>query len=93
MRSLGQVVTFLAGTPGVKTLVYVSDGLELRPGADLRAFVDTNCPPAAYHQPTYVLPVELGRDATRLAHPSGETSYVKTSVAIGVDDADEDGGG
>ncbi len=93
MRSLGQVVTFLAGTPGVKTLVYVSDGLELRPGADLRAFVDTNCPPAAYHQPTYVLPVELGRDATRLAHPSGETSYVKTSVAIGVDDADGDGGG
>lgn len=65
--NLGQVVTRLAGTPGMKTLVYVSDSLELRPGADLRAFVDTNCPPGRYGESNYVPPPGLGGAISRLA--------------------------
>ena len=35
LNHLAEVSTFLAGVPGVKTLVYLSDALDLRTGADL----------------------------------------------------------
>lgn len=84
-RNLGQVVTFLAGTPGVKTLVYISDGLELRPGADLRAFVDTTCPPRSYRQSPYVPPTELGGAISRLArHANSNRVTIYTLQSSGL---------
>ena len=46
LRNLGTTSGLLAGVPGVKTLLYVSDRLELRPGEGLLAYVDAVCPQA-----------------------------------------------
>ena len=40
LQHLAEVSTFLAGVPGVKTLLYLSDSLDLRPGNDLIDFVN-----------------------------------------------------
>lgn len=41
---LADTASFLAGLPGPKTLIYVSDGLPTTPGADLMSFVKNLCP-------------------------------------------------
>ena len=41
---LTAVASFLAGLPGPKTLLYVSDALETSPGADLLAYITGVCP-------------------------------------------------
>ena len=46
LENLGTTSGLLAGVPGVKTLLYVSDRLELRPGEGLVAYVDAVCPVA-----------------------------------------------
>lgn len=44
LRHLYQTGVILAGLPGVKTLVYLSDALETEPGAPATAAVGTMCP-------------------------------------------------
>ena len=44
LASLGQLVTALGGLPGPKALIYVSDGLPQRPGAELFHYVGEICP-------------------------------------------------
>jgi len=41
---LTSAARFLAGLPGVKTMLYLSDALERTPGTDLQAFVHGVCP-------------------------------------------------
>jgi VWFA-related protein len=41
---LTSVASFLSGLPGVKTVVYLGNGLETQPGAGLMAFVEDLCP-------------------------------------------------
>jgi len=43
IKHLSQTVSFLGGLPGVKTLVYLSDSLEVIPGTDLFTYATTLC--------------------------------------------------
>ncbi len=44
LRNLTDAASFLAGLPGVKTLLYLSDGLDLQPGAALASYASGLCP-------------------------------------------------
>lgn len=44
LKNLSDIASFLAGLPGVKTLLYLSDGLETNPGAALTAYAAGFCP-------------------------------------------------
>jgi len=44
LTNLAEIATSLAGLPGVKTLVYFSDGLETQPGAALATYANGLCP-------------------------------------------------
>ncbi len=44
MEYLTEAAGFLAGLPGPKTLIYVSDGLAMAPGRDLLSFAKYLCP-------------------------------------------------
>ncbi len=44
LKNLADAASFLAGLPGVKALVYLSDGLDLQPGAALAAYASGLCP-------------------------------------------------
>lgn len=44
LQHLTKTTSFLAGLPGPKTLIYVSDGLPTAPGTDLLSFVKALCP-------------------------------------------------
>lgn len=44
LEHLTDTAGFLAGLPGPKTLIYVSDGLSLAPGKDLLSFAKSLCP-------------------------------------------------
>ena len=44
LKYLSDTASYLAGLPGPKTLIYVSDGLPTTPGSDLMGFVKSLCP-------------------------------------------------
>lgn len=44
LKNLSDIASFLAGLPGVKTLLYLSDGLETNPGAALTEYAAGFCP-------------------------------------------------
>ncbi len=44
LSNLADAASFLAGLPGVKTLLYLSDGLDLQPGAALASYASGLCP-------------------------------------------------
>lgn len=44
LDNLRNVGSFLAGLPGVKSLVYVSDGIDTQPGGALAAYLQALCP-------------------------------------------------
>jgi VWFA-related protein len=44
LTNLSEIATSVAGLPGVKTLVYFSDGLETQPGAALATYANGLCP-------------------------------------------------
>jgi VWFA-related protein len=44
LKYLSDTASYLAGLPGPKTLIYVSDGLPTTPGSDLISFVKSLCP-------------------------------------------------
>lgn len=75
---LTDTASFLAGVPGTKTLLYLSDALETNPGMDLRNFVFGLCPTGSDRQKNLDSPVELGiafQDLTRHANANRVTIY------------------
>ena len=74
---LASVASFLAGVPGVKTLLYLSDALERSPGSDLMNFVNDLCP-QQQSSPMFLISDELSRafrQLTRHANANRVTIY------------------
>ncbi len=97
LANLRDASVFLAGIPGPKTLLYLSDGLILAPGANLMSFVKSMCPGEGVYQR---LDVEQGlnaefRDMTRHAAANRITFYtlqtLGTQSATGLSGADQRG--
>ena len=97
LAHLRDAAVFLAGIPGPKTLLYVSDGLILAPGANLMSFVKTMCQGEDVYQR---LDIEQGLNAeframTRHAAANRITFYtlqtLGTSGATGLSGADQRG--
>ena len=77
LENLNSVSSFLGGVPGVKTLIYVSDSLEMTPGPDVRRVVEEFCPgrPEIFQ---YRLPTSMNtsfRAMTRSANANRVTFY------------------
>ncbi len=69
-RTLGNLDTaasLLAGLPGVKGVLYVSDGLDLAPGTSLASYVSEFCPDRGRAWETRAMGDGLGQDFLRLA--------------------------
>ncbi len=60
LANLSDAASFLAGLPGVKVLLYMSDGLDVRPGAALATYASGLCPGAGVE----LLSGELSEDLT-----------------------------
>ena len=93
LTNLASSAGFLAGLPGVKTLLYLSDGLETQPGADLASYASSLCPAAGTDLMTGTLADQMTsgfRDLTRHANTNRVTIYsLQTSGlrALGTGDA------
>jgi VWFA-related protein len=44
LAQLDRAASYVAGLPGLKTLIFVSDGMTMTPGSNLVSFVQTMCP-------------------------------------------------
>ena len=60
LASLSDSVTYLAGLPGVKSVLYLSDALETMPGLALSNYADTICPGGAQNLAMNNLGEQLG---------------------------------
>ena len=93
LTNLSSAAGFLAGLPGVKTLLYLSDGLETQPGIDLATYASSLCPAAGTDLMTGTLSSEMTsgfRDLARHANTNRVTIYsLQTSglEALGTNDA------
>jgi VWFA-related protein len=78
LRHLYEAVGFVAGVPGVKILLYLSDGLEINPGVDLLSFVYEVCPSSRTGLSRSIGPRDSGElfeQAARRANASRVTIY------------------
>ncbi len=78
LSNLSDAVSFLAGLPGVKALLYLSDGLDIEPGAALATYASGLCPAAAADLLNSALSEEMtGRflELTRHANSNRVTLY------------------
>jgi VWFA-related protein len=66
LEHLSSLVTFLAGVPGTKTLLYLSDSLEMGPGEDLLRFVTDLCPTSRRQTTPVALGAALSENFRRL---------------------------
>jgi VWFA-related protein len=85
LEHLSTVSRILAGVAGVKTLVYVADSLEMKPGTDLLAFVYGICPRAEQGDRDYFQTEELGdefRRFTRHANANRVTFYTLQALGL-----------
>ncbi len=82
---LTAVASFLAGLPGPKTMLYVSDALETSPGYDLMAYVNGVCPgghtEVSSFMPTEGL-TEPFRRLTRHANTNRVTIYALQAFGL-----------
>lgn len=98
LENLNNVASFLGGVPGVKTLIYVSDTLEMTPGRDLLRLVQERCPgrpePQQYNLVDSMNPaffaMTRSANANRVTfytiQPSGlRTDFMSTAGARGSD--------
>jgi VWFA-related protein len=60
LASLTDTATYLAGLPGAKSVLYLSDALETIPGAALSNYADTICPGGSQNLAMNTLGEELG---------------------------------
>lgn len=67
LANLGGTAGFLAGLPGVKTLLYVSDGLDAEPGAALAGYVSDFCPTRTREHELRSMAEALSREFEALA--------------------------
>jgi VWFA-related protein len=67
LAHLGGTAGFVSGLPGVKTLLYVSDGLDVEPGAALASYVSDFCPTRSRDHELRSLAEGLSRDFQSLA--------------------------
>jgi len=87
LENLNNVSSFLGGVPGVKTLIYVSDALEMSPGPDVRRVVEELCPgrPEPYQ---YTLPDSMNAaflEMTRSANANRVTFYAMQPSGLRAD--------
>jgi VWFA-related protein len=85
LDNLTTVSSLLAGVPGVKTLVYVADTLDVKPGLDLMAFVDGFCPPASRNDTITFHTEEMSepfRRFTRHANANRVTFYTLQAFGL-----------
>ncbi len=78
LTNLSSTASFLAGLPGVKTLLYLSDGLETQPGAELATYASSLCPAAGSDLLTGTLAQQMSSaflDLTRHANTNRVTIY------------------
>ena len=78
LRNLTDAASFLAGLPGVKTLLYLSDGLDLQPGAALASYASGLCPAGSADLLSGAMSEELSRsflELTRHANANRVTFY------------------
>ncbi len=78
LRNLTDAASFLAGLPGVKTLLYLSDGLDLQPGAALASYASGLCPAGSAELLSGAMSEELSRsflELTRHANANRVTFY------------------
>ncbi len=66
LANLTDATSFLAGLPGVKTLLYLSDGLDLQPGAALAAYASGLCPAGSAELLSSAISEELSRSFLEL---------------------------
>ncbi len=96
LTNLSSAAGFLAGLPGVKALIYLSDGLETRPGADLATYASSLCPGAGSELMTDALSAEMTsgfRDLTSHANTNRVTFYsLQTSGLRALETGDASGG-
>ncbi len=78
LANLTDATSFLAGLPGVKTLLYLSDGLDLQPGAALAAYASGLCPAGSAELLSSAISEELSRaflELTRHANTNRVTIH------------------
>ena len=78
LTNLSSTAGFLAGLPGVKTVLYLADGLQTRPGADLATYASNLCPGAGAELLTGTLADQMTRsfrELTRRANANRLTIY------------------
>ncbi len=78
LTNLSSAAGFLAGLPGVKALIYLSDGLEIQPGAELATYATSLCPGAGTDLMTRTLGAQMTSgflDLTRHANTNRVTIY------------------
>lgn len=96
LSNLASTAGFLAGLPGVKTLLYMSDGLETQPGAELATYASSLCPAAGTDLITGTLADQMTagfRDLTRHANTNRVTIYsLQTSGLRALGSSDASGG-
>jgi VWFA-related protein len=85
LAHLTDTASFLAGLPGLKTVIYTSDGLTTRPGGNLLNFVRAICPGEPV---TRRLDIQDGmsdvfRELTRHANANRVTIYTVQSLGLG----------
>jgi len=96
LENLDNVASFLGGVPGVKTLIYASDTLEMSPGRDILRVVQERCPgrpePQQYNLPDSMnlafLAMTRSANANRVTfyaiQPSGlRTDFMSTAESRG----------
>ncbi len=81
---LDDTASFLAGLPGPKTLIYVSDGLPTTPGTDLMSFVKHLCPDRSVdrHQEYYQGLNDAFRRLSRHANANRVTMYTMQASGL-----------
>lgn len=87
LENLNNVASFLGGVPGVKTLIYVSDALEMTPGPDVRRVVEEFCP-ARPEVLQFDLPNSMNtafRAMTRSANANRVTFYTMQPTGLRTD--------
>ncbi len=96
LTNLSSTAGFLAGLPGVKTLLYLSDGLETQPGAELATYASSLCPGAGTDLMTGALASEMTSsffELTRHANANRVTVYsLQTSGLRALETGDASGG-
>ena len=87
LENLNNVASFLGGVPGVKTLIYLSDALEMTPGRDLLHIIQERCPGRPETQ-QYNLPDSMNSPflaMTRSANANRVTFYTMQPSGLRTD--------